>query len=170
MKKYTFILNFGYVESASLSFMPWSSSKMYRGAKDALIDLAHFFLEKYLKENKIDLKKCCLATSEKDQEALYCSKCRTSIEDQEFDEEDFIQWIIDMSQCDVDTFHGNFIDYNPEDRWQSNGMEGSPNQRFVYQAEWVIAAALGYPHQDISFEDICKTRTKKKQESFSYYG
>jgi hypothetical protein len=75
-----------------------------------------------------------------------------------------------MSGSNIDSFHGEFIDYDEDLRWQSDGLEGALNQRFVYQAEWVLAAAIGYPHRaEVTFEDICKARTKSKSESFTYY-
>lgn len=169
-KQYTFVLNFGYVESAGLSYMPWSSSEKYATAKDALIDLATFFKEQYLLQHKVELKSCCEANKKKDPEASFCSKCRRSLKEEEFDDEAFIDWLQGMANSNIDSFHGEYMDYDPDNqRWQSDGLEGALNQRFVYQAEWVLAAAIGYPHGDVTFEDICKERTKEKRESFSYY-
>lgn len=170
MKSYTFVLNFGYVESSSLSYMPFTSTGRYKDAKEALIDLAMFLKEQYLVRHESKPKKCCVASKAKDSAAEYCSKCANSLVDEEFFDEDFTDWLQCMNGCDVDTFHGDYIDYDTGHRWQSEGLEGAPNQRFVYQAEWVIAAALGYPHrEDNTFEDICKARTKEKRDSFSYY-
>jgi hypothetical protein len=169
-KQYTFVLNFGYVESSSLSYMPFSSTEKYASAKEALVDLAIFFKEQFALNNKVELKACCEVNKKKDAEAAFCSKCRRSLKEEEFDDEAFVDWIRGMGNCDIDSFHGEYIDYDESLRWQSNGLEGSLNQRFVYQAEWVLAAAVGYPHRkDQTFEDICKDRTKEKRESFSYY-
>jgi hypothetical protein len=169
-KQYTFVLNFGYVESSGLSYMPWSSSEKYATAKDALVDLANFFKEQYLIQHKTDLRSCCNANKLKDPEAKFCSKCRRALKEPEFDSEHFTEWLSNMSNCTIDSFHGEFMDYDESLRWQSDGLEGALNQRFVYQAEWVLAAAIGYPHRsDRTFEDICKARTKEKRESFSYY-
>lgn len=168
-KNYTFVLNFGYVEHCSLSYFPFSSLNKYSTAREALVDLALFLKEKYLIKHKEEPKKCCISSKEKDPAAEFCSKCGSSLEEPEFDEEEFSDWLQQMSHCDIDSFHGDFIDWNDEDRWQTGNLEGAPNQRFVYQAEWVLLAALGYPPQDITFEDICKERTKSKRESFSYY-
>ena len=170
MKSYTFVLNFGYVESSRLSYFPFTSTGKYKSAKEALVDLANFLKEQYLEKHAVELRACCEANKLKDSEAEYCSKCRRPLQEAEFDDEEFIDWIQGMSSCDVDSFHGDYIDWDPEYRWQSDGLEGAVNQRFVYQAEWVLAAALGYPHRDdVTFEDICKQRTKEKKESFSYY-
>jgi hypothetical protein len=170
MKQYTFVLNFGYVESASLSYLPFSSTNKYRDAKEALIDLALFLKEQFLLKHGFEYKKCCLITKEKDSEAAFCSACGKSLAEEEFNDEHFTEWLTDMSCTNLDLFHGEFIDYDESLRWQSNGLEGAPNQRFVYQAEWVLAAAIGYPQRDDqTFEDICKDRTKAKRESFSYY-
>lgn len=171
MKQYTFVLNFGYVESSSLSYFPFTSTGKYKDAKEALVALATWLREEYLKPMQVKLKKCCEATKSKDPEADFCSKCRQSLHDHEFDSESFEEWLREMAGCDIDSFHSNYIDYDEDDPWQTGLLEGAPNPRFVYNAEWVITAALGHPHRsDRTFEDICKDRTKKKIESFSYYG
>lgn len=169
MKAYTFVLNFGYVESASISFVPFTSSLKYRDAKTALVDLAMFLKDQFLGEPE-ELKACCVGTKMKDDDAKFCSKCRTSLEEEEFESDRFIQWLSEMSLCNVDSLSGEFIPYNPSDRWQAGDLEGASNQRFVYQAEWVLAAAVGYAHREgRTFEVLCKERTKSKRESFSYY-
>jgi len=168
-KQYTFVLNFGYVESAGLSYMPWASTEKYANAKDALIDLATFFKEMYLIQHKVE-RACCEANKKKDSEAAFCSKCSRSLKEEKFNDEHFTEWLSNMGGSNIDSFHGEFIDYDTSLRWQSNGLEGALNQRFIYQAEWVLAAAIGYPHRDDrTFEDICKARTKEKRESFEYY-
>lgn len=170
MKSYTFVLNFGYVEHSSLSYIPFTSLGKYKTAKEALVDLALFLKEMYLIKNSSEPKKCCTESKVKDSSAEFCSKCGSSLQEEEFDPEHFEEWLVSMSTCDIDSFHGDFIDYDTSYRWQSDGLEGAPNQRFVYQAEWVLSAALGYPHDDrYSFEKICQERTKEKRESFSYY-
>jgi hypothetical protein len=170
MKKYTFVLNFGYVESSSLSYVPFTSTGSYRDAKEALLDLASFMKEQYLLGHQTKPKKCCVVSKEKDSNAEFCSKCGRSLLEEEFDPEGFSEWLLSMDGCIIDTFHANVMDYDDSHRWVSEGLEGMPNQRFVYQAEWVITAALGYPHRsDRTFEDICKERTKEKRESFSYW-
>lgn len=168
-KRYTLVLNFGYVESSRLAFMPWTSLQTFADAKAALVDLSNFLKEQYLTEHEKPPKKCCTATLLKDAKAEYCSKCGHALALPEFDGEQFSEWVRDLD-TDVDTFHG-YIDWNPEARWQADaGLEGAPNQRFVYQAEWVIAAAVGHPQREgITFETICKARTKSRSESFSYY-
>jgi len=109
-------------------------------------------------------------SKEKDSEAKYCSKCSRSLTEKIFNHEAFIDWLVSMDGCDINNFAEEFIEYDESHRWQSNGLEGALNQRFVYQAEWVITAALGYPYrEDRTFEYICKERTKEKRESFSYY-
>lgn len=169
MKQYTFVLNFGYVESASMVYMPWSSTGKYKGAKEALLDLAAFLKEKFLLQHETKPKKCCIASKEKDSGAEFCSKCGRSLVEEEFNDEHFTDWLTNMDCSNVDSF-SEFMDYDESNRWQSNGLEGSLNQRFVYNAEWVLAAALGYPHRtEQTFEKICKDRTKHKRESFSYY-
>lgn len=170
MKKYTFILNFGYVESSGMCYMPWTSLNSYKSAKDALLDFAIFLKEQYVGQAK-QPKKCCLASKNKDAEAEFCSKCGVPLIDEQFDGKGFIDWLRHLDGVDVDSFHGDFIEWDDTHRWQSNGLERAPNQRFIYQAEWVLAAAVGYCHGAVSvtFEKICENRTKHKEESFSYY-
>lgn len=168
MKSYTFVLNFGYVESAGLCYMPWSSELKFKSAKEALVDLAEFLKKQYLDSHKVEPKKCCKLSKGKDSEAEFCSKCGNSLQEDDFDSEDFEEWLRSMDGHTIDGF-GDFIEFG-EDRWEPGSFEGSKNQRFVYNAEWVLSAALGYPHrEDHTFEDICKERTKEKRESFSYY-
>lgn len=170
MKKYTFVLNFGYVESSGLCFMPWTSLGSYKDAKSALLDLALFLKEQYMSQFDQQPKQCCTNTKQKDAEAEFCSKCRRQLTDEVLDGEQFTDWLRSMDGVDVDNFHGEFIEWDDTHRWQSNGLEGMPNQRFVYQAEWVLAAAVGYSHGgNNTFEKICENRTKSKEESFSYY-
>ncbi len=168
-KRYTFVLNFGYAESASLAFLPWVSVGTYKDAKVALLHLAAFLKDRYLVDNSGQpTKKCCTTTKTKDPTAVYCSKCGHSLSTPEFDGESFSEWLR-MLETDVDTFHG-LIDYDQDAIWQAGNLEGAPNQRFVYQAEKVLAAAVGYPErEELTFEEICKQRTKSKTESFTYY-
>lgn len=170
MKSYTFVLNFGYVESSRLSYMPFTSLGKYKNAKEALVDLANFLKEMYLINNAPKPRKCCTENKAKDSAAEFCKKCGRSLQEEEFNPEHFQEWLVDMSHCDIDRFHGDFIEYDTTQRWQSEGLEGAPNQRFVYNAEWVLSAAIGHPHRDDqTFEKICQERTKEKRESFSYY-
>lgn len=168
-KRYTLVLNFGYVESQSLSYMPWTSRRTYKDAKNALIDLATFFKEQYLIENEEEPKKCCKATKTKDGSAEFCTKCGHRLADKKFDGENFVDWLRQMSGSDNDSIN-QFVQWDEGHRWQFGDLEGSPNQRFVYQAEWVLPAALGHFQRDtITFETICKDRTKSKKTSFTYY-
>lgn len=168
MKSYTLVLNFGYVESSGLCYMPWSSDLKFKNAKEALVDLANFLKEQYLSKHKVEPKKCCKASRDKDAEAEFCSKCGRALQEEEFDAEHFQEWLSGMDGHRIDGF-GDYIEFG-EDRWEPGYLEGAANQRFVYQAEWVLSAAVGYPYRDDhTFEDICKERTKEKRESFSYY-
>lgn len=167
-KRYTFVLNFGYVESAHLSFMPWTTNNTFKTAKEALINLAAFLKDQYLIEHELKLKKCCVSTKVKEPSAEFCSKCGHSVVEQQFDGEQFSEWLCALGDCNIDSFAG-YIAWDPEHPWKSS-LEGEPNQRFVYQAEWVLAAAVGHPlHKERTFDVICKERTRNRKESFSYY-
>jgi len=169
-KRYTFVLNFGYVESQSLSYMPWVSEEQFKDAKEALVDLATFLKEQFMIDRKPKLKKCCTASKEKDPSSEFCSKCGAQIKDMGFDGEDFSDWLYQMGFTNTDGFHAEFIEWNQNDRWQAGQMEGSPNHRYVYNAEHVLAAAVGHP-KDLkrTFGLLCKERTKSKLDSFTYY-
>jgi hypothetical protein len=169
-KEYTLVLNFGYVESSRLSFLPWTSKEKFANARDALVDLATYLKEKFLERHEVKPKKCCLDSKAKDAEAKFCKKCGRSLEvDEDFDVEGYMEFVVGIGDCDIDTFHGEYIDYNDGDRWQAEGMEGG-NQRFVYQAEKVLAAAIGHtPDERRTFETICKERTKNKTENFAFW-
>ncbi len=167
-KNYTFVLNFGYVESSGLSYLPFSSRGKYATAREALVDLSNFMKEEYLRDNMKPLKKCCTANKKKNPSMEFCPKCGSPLKEEEFDVESFIEWVANLNGSIIDGFQIDM--YSGDKRWESLGLEGTPNQRFVYQAEWVIAAAIGYPiRADITFDDICKSRTKQKKQSFTYY-
>lgn len=168
MKRYTIVLNFGYVESQRLAYMPWSSKQKFRDAKEALVDLANYLKDEYLAGNEKPLKKCCTASHIKDPLADYCSKCGYNIAEPAFDGEEFCDWLRQLD-TDTDTFAG-LVEWDPEARWIAGNLEGMPNPRFVYNAEWVLAAAVGHAHHgDITFDKICKNRTKSRKDSFTYY-
>jgi hypothetical protein len=167
-KRYTMVLNFGYAESGHMGYVPWTSFVTFKDAKEALVDLAQFLKEQYLLNNEVKPKACCIKTKEKIPDAERCAKCGYLVNEPEFDGEEFEDWLRQLN-TDTDTFAG-LVEYDREARWQSNGLEGAPNPRFVYQAEWVLSAALGHPHhEDVTFEKICKNRTKSKSDSFTYY-
>jgi hypothetical protein len=169
-KAYTFVLNFGYVESSRLSFLPWTSKEKYATARDALVDLAMFLKEKFLERHAVKPKKCCLDSKAKDSGAEFCRKCGRSLVDEDFDAERYMEFVSGIGDCDIDTFHGEYIDWNASERWQTEGLEGAVNQRFVYQAEKVLAAAINQtPDDRRTFETICKDRTKYKMDSFHFW-
>jgi hypothetical protein len=170
-KAYTFVLNFGYVESSRLSYLPWTSQQKYANARDALVDLATFLKEKFLEKHAVKVKKCCTDSKAKDPSAEFCRKCgRSLVVDEDFDTEGYMEFVSGINDCDIDTFHGDYIDWNESDRWQTSGLEGASNQRFVYQAEHMLAAAIGHnQHKDRTFDALCKERTKQKTDSFSYW-
>ncbi len=168
MKSYTFVLSFGYVEHCSLYYMPWKSSKKFASAKEALVDLSLYLKKKFEESHNRHISSCCHQSIKADSSADFCSKCGTRLQ-HDFDDEEFRDWLFQMSTCDIDTFHGDFIDWEEDPEWESGDLEDAPNQRFVYQAEWVISTAAGYPYGDKTFEDLCQERTKEKKKSFSYY-
>lgn len=167
MKRYTFVLNFGYVEEAAVGYLPFTSRDSFANAKKALVNLAEYLRDEFMKTITVEPKACCVNTREKDNEALYCSKCRMSLTNLDFDSEEFMQWLRDLNGCTNDSWP---IDWDAEAPWEVGHLEDAPNPRFVYQAEWVLSAAVGHPyHDEIEFKDICAKRTKEKKESFSYY-
>jgi hypothetical protein len=166
-KRYTLVLNFGYVEQQRLSYMPWTSNQKFKDAKEALLDLALFLKERYLAENTPQLRKCCIASKENGASS-FCAKCGLRLATEEPDGEEFAEWLVQLD-TNVDGFHG-LIEWDPDNRWQSDKLEGAPNQRFVYEAELVLTVAAGFAgRQDKTFEAICRNRTESQKSSFSYY-
>ncbi len=173
MKTYTFLLNFGYAESGGLSYLPFTSRKRFATAKGALIDLAEFLKEHYVQRYTPKLRKCCQANRAKDPTAEFCAKCGTSVADAEFDPEGYMEFVEGIANCDVDGFHGGYIDYDDGYRWQSEGIDKALKNgsiRLVYVAEKVLAAAIGHsPDDRVNIDSIFKDRTKSKSNSFSFW-
>ncbi len=174
-KSYTFALNCGYAENGSLSFAPFTSREKYATAKEALLDLAAFFKERYDQRNAPQYKECCLVTKAKDAAARFCKNCGRTLEEEEFDVEDFTEFVSGICRADCDTFHGEYIDYDEDHRWQPGGLEqavADGSLRFVYTAEHVLAAATGHsPYPDkVTIESIFKDRTRSRGKSFAFWG
>lgn len=164
-KQYTLILNFGYAESGRLGFMPWTSKKKFKDAKEAILDLARYLKDRYLENTSRPLKKCCQKSTE-NEGAEYCLKCGHPLIESVFVGERFSDWLIGLD-TDANTFH-EYIAWDSDPEWEAGTF--GPNQRFVYQAEAVLAAAVGSPKDpDITFEEICRRRTKSKSDDFTYY-
>lgn len=167
-KQYTLVLNFGFAESQHTGFVPWTSKQKFADAKEALLDLANFLKEQYV-GSKEPMKSCCQATVAKTPDASFCSKCGHKLEVDEFDGEAFTEWLVGLN-TDTDTLSADYVEWDPDHRWQTGSLEGAPNQRFVYNAEHVLAAAVGHNYFDhLDFAEICKRRTKAKVESFNYW-
>jgi len=175
-KTYTLALNCGYAENASLSFTPFTSHLKYASAKDALLDLANFFKEQYDVKFAAQIKTCCkINLSKKDSDAQYCSKCGTFLyEEDTFDDTlAFVEFVNEICQADCNAFHGDYIDYDEQHRWQPEGFEeavANGSVRFVYTAEKVMAAAIGQtPDHRVTIDQIFKERTGKGSKSFSFW-
>lgn len=172
MKTYTFLLNFGYVESTRLAYVPFTSTVELANAKLALVDLANFLKEHFLEKHGPKLKKCCLANKEKDPHAQFCSKCSRSLVNEDFDVEGYMDFIKEIGECDIDTYHGNYVEYSDDLRWDPTGGLGpEKDTRLVYNAEKVLAAAIGHsPDNRVNIEKIFEQRTKSGSDSFSFWG
>jgi len=168
---YTFLLNCGYAEDAHLAFLPFSSREKYATAKEALTDLAVFLKDEYVKRNTP--KRCCEASRTKEPTAAFCGKCGGPLADAGFDPEGYMHFVSEIAGCNVDSFHGGYIDYDETLRWQSEGIEKALDNgsiRVVYIAEKVLAAAIGHsPDERVSIESIFKGRTKSSGSSFSFW-
>lgn len=169
MKTYTFLLNFGYAESGRLAYVPFTSTQKFANAKIALVDLANFFKEHYLELHKPKLKKCCLDNKAKDSTAQFCSKCSKSLVDQDFDDEGYMEFVMDIGGCDTDSY-GEYVDFSADVRWEAGMLGLNKDTRVVYQAEKVLAAAIGHsPDDRVTIERIFEQRTKSKSEDFSFW-
>jgi hypothetical protein len=171
MKKYIFLLNFGYVESAMLGFVPFSSTKEFSSVKEAFIDLAEFFKSAFMGQKSIQ-QKCCAAASKKST-SNFCNKCGRSLKEKEFDAEKYIDFVREVGTADVDTYSGEIVDYNYGDsRWQpldlSECFVNPDSVKVVYVAEKCLAAALGHsPAYRVDIDLILKDH--EKTNSFSFW-
>lgn len=169
-KRYTFALNFGYAEDASLGFVPFTSSQRYADAKEALLDLAAFFKEHYVATLAPRLKKCCESARSKDPGAKFCPKCGKPLDPDGLDADGFMDWLRRLDGCSVDSYHGEVVPYDEGQRWQPGGLEGLESVRTVHVAEKVLAAAIGHsPDGRVTIESIFKDRTKSGGRSFSFW-
>lgn len=166
-KQYTFVLNFGYAESQTLYYTPFTSREKFANAKEALIDLANYFRKHY--EGTDPPKKCCTAAKAKDAEAAFCAKCGLSLKDEEFDADGYIEFVKDIGGADSDTCSANYIEWTDDAEWAYTSPDG-PNPRYVFTAEKVLAAAIGHsPDDRITIDSIFKDRTSSKGNSFSFW-
>lgn len=169
-KSYTFLLNFGYAESGMLAFVPCTSKQTYANAKVALIDLAIFFKEKFLENTQVTLNKCCLECKAKDAEAKFCSKCRTSLKENDFNDEEYMEFVQNVG-CSSNDSVGDYMEWSDEHRWEIGMLGPDKNTRVVYVAEKVLAAAIGFsPDDRVTIDSIFADRTKSGSDSFSFWG
>jgi hypothetical protein len=174
-RPYTFLLNFGYAESGGLSFLPWTSRVTFSTAREALVDLATYLRDVYVSKSVREPRACCVGSREKDPGAQFCHKCGRVLAEVEFDPEAFMQWVSEIGVCDTDTFHGDYIEWDDEARWEAGVLEGAlvkggGGARIVYTAEKVLAAAIGHsPDERVTIESIFEARTKSGSSHFSFW-
>jgi len=164
-KQYILVLSFGYAEDQALGVIPFTSKRRFASFKEAVVDLAAFFRSHYEGE-PAETKKCCTATLQKDADAHYCSRCRTSLRKEEFNPDQFEDWLSRISGTTVDSYSADFVPYSSDPDWDVCDFEKAcapkANTRFVYQAEKVLCAAIGHSvHPDITLDTIFKARSGK---------
>lgn len=140
MKKYCFLLNFGYAEDAHIGLVPFSSEKEFASVKDAFIDLSKFFLNSYINKHKEAV--CCISAKKRNN--TYCSNCGLFINQNEFNEEDFLNFLIEISTSTNDSYASNFSSDDDFPEWESSCEFDLLNIHFVYEAERCIAMAAGH--------------------------
>lgn len=166
--KYNIILNFGYVESTQLGYVPFASSGDFSSPKEAFMDLVSFFKKAYDKQSDQgqSLKKCCLSNKEKGNE--FCAKCGNELTDTEFEVEEFMDWMIRIALCDIDTYHGEYVDYDSHAAWEALGLDVENHLNItVLNAEKCFAAALGQSPDDRV--DINSIFSDEKDSLFQFY-
>ena len=144
MNKYCFILNFGYAEDSHLGWVPFSSEKEFASVKDAFIDLSKFFLNSYMERHKE--AKCCSSARAKGI-STYCSNCGNFIGQNEFNEEDFLNFLLEISTSTVDSYAANYSSESDYPEWESScdAMSLIGYIRFfVSEADRCIAMAVGH--------------------------
>lgn len=77
---------------------------------------------------------------------------------------------MDIGACDNDSY-GQYVDFSADVRWEAGMLGSAKDTRVVYQAEKVMATAIGYsPDDRVTIESIFKQRTKSNSEDFSFWG
>lgn len=154
MKRYCFLLNFGYAEDSYLGLVPFSSEKEFDSVKDAFIDLSKFFLHSYMEKYKEE--ECCTSSRSTKGANLYCAKCGNFISENEFDEEGFLNFLIGIGTSTIDSYAVNFSLNDDCSDWNSiYEFDSFNNTHFVYEAERCIAMAVGHNiYDDRSIDDL----------------
>jgi hypothetical protein len=167
-KRYTFLLNFGYAESAMLSYMPWNSRGLYKDARSALVDLAEYLKAQYNGDNGSQASlQCCVTSRKHNNNAKFCSECGRDLRGDEFDPESFATWLYSLGCISVNDM-SDFVECGADAPWEPGLDSPNFNPLSVYNAEYVICAALGYPrHKDKTFEYVCRGRGAAG--AFTYY-
>lgn len=155
MNKYCFILNFGYAEDSHLGWVPFSSEKEFASAKDAFIDLSKFFLNSYMERHKE--AKCCASARAKEIN-IYCSKCGNFISENELNEEDFLNFLVEISTSTVDSYAAHHSSEDDYPEWESScdSIDSIGYVRFfVSEAERCIATAVNHNiYNDRNIDDL----------------
>lgn len=153
-KTYTFVMSFGYAENESLGSIAYESSVKFPTARAALIDLATFFKEHFEKSETSTVRS-----------APACKNCGhvEKVEEEEFDAQGYVDFVRGLYECDTDTLHANYVEYDEGQRWQHVSVEDAfrkgANARFLYTAENVLVTALGHEaHPGHTLDTLFKKR------------
>jgi hypothetical protein len=174
-KNYILILNFGYVESQTLGYVPFASNKKFATAQAALISLAEFFKRHFLGEEQKP-EQCCLDMLSANPKAKFCSNCSTSLLSKTIDQNLFYNYILDIARHNSDSYSAECVSYFSDDQeWEPIDIQScfkkGANVRFVSQAEVVIPTVLGFTninsYKARTKEEIFERFSKEKNKTFS---
>jgi hypothetical protein len=166
------LLNFGYAESANLSFFPMAPTDPKRDRKESFIDLAKFLKMKYEKQFSSPLKpKDCCATYVKRGEN-FCAQCGKRLVANDFDFDQFRDWLLQLGLATNDSYHYSYGEY--EETWTPDVeirevLKCKPSEILVVtEAEECILAALAHPRQE--GRDIDSLFKDSSNGNISYWG
>lgn len=141
-------LNFGYVESTSLANVVFFTNECFTSEKEAVESLASnlkaIYLDKFDETPK--RKKCC-----KKKTTRFCCDCGTQLFAEEFDEDAFKQWLLEIPRYDLDSWgYNEVLDDGTEMIWEPGGSYHSMAQAVkdgydvmaLSNAEKVLCAGL----------------------------
>lgn len=149
---YKFIaMHCGYVESCKTSMLVYQTDNKYSTIQTAITDLARDMFNKYYEDYNLaehKLKDCCKATSNSNDDAIFCMKCGRRLKYQNFDCIKFMQFITNLHDTDSDSYgesefaNGENLNWNP---WTSFTFMKASKKSIIYiveNAEKVLVSAL----------------------------
>lgn len=139
----TIALITGYAESAATGWIIFCSDTEFHTKYEAFQSFAEFMYQKYLiDDDKSDMMRhCCTNTAEKIKDANYCFKCGTNLVANEFNSDNFISLMRELSKSDCNSFGASFDteEFPNCDMWTNQFEFDVPKEQIL-----VISEAADY--------------------------